>query len=134
MQFTDRDVSTKRTFENGETEKIQFKVPCPQYESIEEFVEAASGKEEALRFVNGAVATAAVNGARQYARTAADNVKNEEIFRRGSEIAKGYTPSGRERGPSNKARVAEHKALMDALNSDNPPSMEELLAMAQQYK
>ena len=133
-QYQQRKVSTKRSAEDGTVEAFECTVEVPQAESVEEAVSWSGGEEDFLKFVNGAIATGAVNGARQFARNASvDKLSAVEVAAKCQTIARGYRPSGSERGPSKKEQIAEFQGLMARINSDNPPSEDELRALAQKY-
>lgn len=133
MRYADREVSTKHP-KHGE---LKFTVAVPQYDSEAEFG-AAVPAEERLKFINGNVATGAVNGARAYARGAADTETVESIIEKSKAVAKGYTPTGGERGPSKKEKVATLDSLAQrirdaAAGKGTMPTEAELLAMADKF-
>ena len=130
MRFKKRDVSTKR---DGEDWK--FEVEVPEFESWEEACQASGGEDEALKYFNGAVATGAVNGARATARAAPEGAETDldEWEGKARTVAKGYKPSGADRGPSKKAKVEAFDALMARMGSDDMPSEEEMRALSEKY-
>lgn len=132
MRHITRTVTTKRTID-GEAKKVEFEVQVPQFDSDSEFFESAGGNEPGLKFINGGVATGAVNGARAFARSAPESMSIDDIVSKARDIAAGYQPSGIERGMSRKAKAEAFDSLMARFNSDNPPSEDELQELAGKY-
>ena len=137
MQQLKKAVSTKRTIasevEGGAptVDELKFEVLAPQYDSFEEFVQAAGGDEAALKFINGAASTGAVNAARASARNS--EAAADVAISAARAAAAGYKPSGDTRGPSKKAKLDDFEAIMAAIKAGKAPTMEELQAIAEKY-
>lgn len=128
MRYATREVSTKR---NGS--EFKFEVEVPQYDSLDEFAQAAGGVDNALKFVNSAAATGSVNGARAAARNAKAETADEAVVNEARATAKGYTPTGGERGPGQKAKVAAFDEIMARVKRGEEVSQEELAALAGKF-
>jgi hypothetical protein len=133
MRFEKREVSTGRDDDAVFGGKVKFEVEVPQYESISEFVSAAGGEDKALEFANGAVATGAVNGARAYTRNAPKDSPETEVIEKATATARGYTPTGGQRGPSKKEKLATFDALMQRIKRGEEVGDDELEALADKY-
>lgn len=142
MRYAEREVSTKHPV-LGE---LKFTVQVPQYDSEAEY-QASVPAEDRLKFTNGNVATGSVNGARAYARSAevaadaskeAKEAATVELIEKARAVAKQYTPTGSDRGPSKKEKLATFDALMErvrkaATGQGAMPSEEELLQYAEKF-
>ena len=129
MRYEKRTVSTNHP-EHGE---LKFEVEVPQYDSVDEFVQASGGQEAALKVCNGSTATGAVNGARAYARNASETAAAAEIVEKARTVSKGYTPTGVERGPSKKEKLVEFDTMMARIREGERPSSDELDALAEKF-
>lgn len=128
MQFATRDCSTK----HPKLGNLKFEVQVPQYESHEEFIGAAGGDESALKFDNGATATAANNVARATARnSSAETI--DEVIALARAASKRYCPTGVDRGPSKKAQLESFQSLLRKAKSGEAVSTEELAALAEKF-
>jgi len=129
MRYVAKDVSTKR---RGPDFK-PFEVQVPQYDSLEEFVQAAGGNEQGLKFVNSATATGAVNGSRASCANAKKEQADDEVIAEARSVARNYTPTGSERGPGQKAKLAAMDDFLSRVKRGEDVSQEELLAMAAKF-
>lgn len=130
MRYVKRTVSTNHP-KHGE---LKFEVEVPQYDSNDEFVQAAGGEEPALKVSNGATATGAVNGARAYARNASETATIENIVAKARTVSRDYTPTGQERGPSKKERLAEFDIMVKSFQETGElPSADVLEKYAQKF-
>ena len=129
MRYATRTVSTKRPG-HGE---FKAEVEVPQAESWAEIPQWIGSEEKALEFFNGAAATGAVNGSRAYARNAPEGESNDDILEKTRTVAHGYVPTGAERGPSKKERLATFDSLMARVRSGQEVSNEELEAIASKF-
>jgi len=64
MRYEKIEVSTTRPAGAKLAGKVTVEAEAPQYESMDEFVQAAGGADKALEYVNGSVSTSAGNGGR----------------------------------------------------------------------
>lgn len=128
MQYGTRDCSTKHQTHGN----LKFEVQVPQYENLEEFVSASGGDEQALKFVNGAVATSANNVARSTTRGSSAETADEAIAL-GRAASKKYQPTGVDRGPSKKAQLESFQSLLRKAKSGEAVSTEELAALAEKF-
>src|SRR3990167_4038000 len=123
MRYEKIEVSTTRPAGAKLAGKVTVEAEAPQYESMDEFVQAAGGADKALEYVNGSVSTSAGNGGRAYLRGAPETAEEAEIINKVRAITRGYTPTGGGRGPS-KARTV--LSLLERLRQGELPSEDEL--------
>lgn len=102
-------------------------VETPQYESLEEFVAAAGGSDDALEFINGVVDTNAKNIGRAALRNLPDNADTSVAFPRILDAIKNYSPKGGERATTvNKKKAQAFDAVESLLSSGKPVTLEDL--------
>lgn len=103
-------------------------VEVPQFESMEEFVTATGGNDNALAYINGQVANGAKNVGRAVLRNADDNADKEKLYKTAADAVKNYTPEVS--GVSVKSKAEQRDALVARLKDESKPlTREELLAI-----
>ena len=109
--------------------ELKFDGEVPQYDTLEEFVQAVGGSDNARDYVNQQVATGAKNVGRAMLRTAEDNANIEELYTKAREAVKSYTPDVSS-GASVKTKAEQRDALLARIKDDSKPlTREELLAL-----
>jgi hypothetical protein len=133
VRYTLIEVSTTRPQAAKFGGKVKLELEAPEFESHDEFIQACGGSDEALKWVNGNVATGAGNGARAYIRSAPEDAPESDIHEKANTISRGYAPTGSERGPSKKERLATFDALMARIKRGERVSDSELESLAGKF-
>lgn len=109
--------------------ELKFAGEIPQYDTLDEFIQAIGGTDNARDYVNSQVATGAKNVGRAMLRTAEDTADIAKLYEDAAKAVRSYTPEASS-GASVKAKAEQRDALLARIKDESKPlTREELLAL-----